>query len=105
MAFSPRLGLTMQALDVFLKSFPVHTPDTTAPDLDCGQFARSHEGVGLLTADVEVRGNVVEREKTRFARAIFGLGSADHRPRLTPRSPVSFPLAPFVSISREESCK
>ena len=103
MLFSPRFGLVMQPLDVLLELLAIDTPDPAAPDLDRRQLAVSNERVGLLAAHVEVRGNVVEGEKTRLGRAFSALGSADHPVSLAPKPLNSLVLTPFA-FTKEEPC-
>jgi hypothetical protein len=63
---SPLLGLLLQPFDIGVELATVDPPYPPATKLDPRQLTGSHERVGLRSADVQVRRDVLESEEAGF---------------------------------------
>lgn len=100
MRFSPRLGLLVKFLDVSLELLSVDAPHPAAPDLYCGQLARTDERVDLGNADAEIRGHVLQREETGLdlGTRLFCRRLPWHGPRITAEDDGYMDLGLFAAV-------
>lgn len=107
MFLGPFLRFLMEPVKVGIQLVPIHSPHTSAAELDRREASRADQCIDLGDADAQIVRHVLKREEARLQGRLGSLLSAlgnalrgSHRMKIAPPDDRYLDLFPFAPVWR-----